>query len=303
MFLAFSRGTKFYFSLSYSLVSFPFFHFFFFPFSQSSPPVSSLSLFSLSLILPSFSLVNCTALVQNHFGGKNKTTKMILSKSFTSSLFFLAYIISIVLAQTTPSEINNSTEIRPITTTAAVINGTESITSTIVPTITTSTNPVPPSTPTITSPHFTTTTTNNNVNAAPTVQSTGWNSNSNSANSNNENWLRQHNRFVFIIFIGLLFLGLLIWYIVRSVKGMRKRLEQDNQAQLYMMQQASGGHHPPPPPSTQQQYAPPQQPYYPPPSQQQQQQQYNIPEATETPPPAYKTEANTPASYPPPPHN
>jgi hypothetical protein len=51
-----------------------------------------------------------------------------------------------------------------------------------------------------------------------------------------DSWLKQHNRFVFIIFLALIVLGLLIWYIVRSVKGMRKRLAEDNEAQLQMIQ-------------------------------------------------------------------
>jgi flagellar biosynthesis/type III secretory pathway M-ring protein FliF/YscJ len=95
------------------------------------------------------------------------------------------------------------------------------------------------------------------------VQSNGFNSNGNQAATNQESWLKQHNRFVFIIFVGLILLGLLIWYVVRSVKGMRKRLEQENAAQLYMMQQATP-------------------------------QNSVIPENLPTPPPAYKTRENTP---------
>jgi cbb3-type cytochrome oxidase subunit 3 len=75
--------------------------------------------------------------------------------------------------------------------------------------------------------------------SAATVQGAGWNSNGNDPNSNHESWLKEHNRFIFIIFLGLLFLGLIGWYIYRSVKGMRKRLEQENQSQLDMIQQIS----------------------------------------------------------------
>lgn len=53
---------------------------------------------------------------------------------------------------------------------------------------------------------------------------------------------------------------------------MRKRLEQENEAQLYMMQQASAPHQQQPPPRNDR----------------------VIPELTQTPPPAYKTEENTP---------
>jgi flagellar biosynthesis/type III secretory pathway M-ring protein FliF/YscJ len=107
--------------------------------------------------------------------------------------------------------------------------------------------------------------------AVPTVQSTGFNSNGNEQSGNQESWLRQNNRFVFVIFIGLFVLSILIWYIYRSVKGMRKRLEQENQAQLYMMQQATSPH--PPPPT-------------------QNRNDRVIPEQT-LPPPAYKTEEST----------
>ncbi|KAG2201894.1 hypothetical protein INT46_004614 [Mucor plumbeus] len=116
-------------------------------------------------------------------------------------------------------------------------------------------------------------TTATNANAIPTVQGTGWNSNENEQSKNQQSWLRQNNRFVFVIFVGLFVAAILIWYIVRSIKGMRKRLEQENQAQLYMIQQASS-----------------------PPTQQQQQPRNDrvIPELTQTPPPVYKTEENTP---------
>lgn len=107
------------------------------------------------------------------------------------------------------------------------------------------------------------------------MQTTGWDSSGNQDAEKPQSWLRQNNRFVFVIVLGLLFLALLIWYIVRSIKGMRKRLEQENQAQLYMMQQATSPH----------------------PQQQQQQQNAAaarndrvIPELTQTPPPAYKIE-------------
>ncbi|KAI9486505.1 MAG: hypothetical protein EXX96DRAFT_549317 [Benjaminiella poitrasii] len=119
--------------------------------------------------------------------------------------------------------------------------------------------------------------------AMPSVQSTGWNSNGNQQNVNHQSWLKEHNRFVFIIFVGLLILAILIWYLYRSIKGMRKRLEQENQEQLYMMQQASSHPYSPPPPTNATNT-------------------YTtnnslIPELTQTPPPAYKTQENTPVTY------
>ena len=173
------------------------------------------------------------------------------------------------------------------------ITATESISSSITASLTSTTTPFP-ATPTSSSsvrmtgsmtetisdsksilytlpPSFTPT--YSNINPVPTIQTTGWDSQGNNDNGNQQSWLRQHNRFVFVIFLGLLFLAIVIWYIVRSIKGMRKRLERENQEQLYMMQQASGGARQPPP-----------------------QQRNNIPELTETPPPAYKTEENTPVN-------
>ncbi|KAI9279385.1 hypothetical protein BY458DRAFT_503005 [Sporodiniella umbellata] len=73
----------------------------------------------------------------------------------------------------------------------------------------------------------------------PSVQGTGWNPEGNATPHSEESWLKQHNRFVFVIFIGLVVFGLLLWYIIRSVKGMRKRLKEENEAQISMMQPSS----------------------------------------------------------------
>ncbi|KAI8978495.1 hypothetical protein BDB01DRAFT_800125 [Pilobolus umbonatus] len=81
---------------------------------------------------------------------------------------------------------------------------------------------------------------NTNANAVPTVQSTEWDPKENNQIKNDQSWLKQNNRFVFIIFLGLFLIALISWYVTKSVKGMRKRLERENQEQLYMMQQASG---------------------------------------------------------------
>jgi hypothetical protein len=210
---------------------------------------------------------------------------MILPKPF-SCLLLLACLMSIVFAQapslTASSLESNSTEsiassTETIASSTSIVTNSATTTSMIESTAISSA--IPSTTSSITSStSSTTSSTSNNANALPTMQTPGWNSNGNNDNLNQQSWLRQHNRFVFVIFLGLIFLSILIWYIVRSVKGMRKRLAQENQAQLYMMQQATS---PPPPPL-----------------QQQQQQQRNdrvIPELTQTPPPAYKTEEHRPA--------
>ncbi|GAA5816351.1 hypothetical protein MFLAVUS_009879 [Mucor flavus] len=204
---------------------------------------------------------------------------MILPKLIRYLL--LSCLISIVFTQTESSitaiESSSITESIVAPTTTSTPSNSTSSTSLIEPTTTTTTTTTintNNSTSSLTPTTTIFTSTSNNADAFPTVQTPGWNSNGNIDDSNQQSWLRQHNRFVFVIFLGLIFLSVLIWYIVRSVKGMRKRLEQENQAQLYMMQQARS-----PPPPQQQQH--------------QQQQQRNdrvIPELTPSPPPTYKTE-------------
>ncbi|KAI9304381.1 hypothetical protein BJ944DRAFT_266932 [Cunninghamella echinulata] len=55
----------------------------------------------------------------------------------------------------------------------------------------------------------------------------------------NESWLKKDNRFVFVIVLGLLVVILLLWYIVKSIKGMRKRLKRENEAQMNIIQQVA----------------------------------------------------------------
>ncbi|KAL7331423.1 hypothetical protein PS15p_203617 [Mucor circinelloides] len=202
---------------------------------------------------------------------------MSLSKQYL--ILFLAYLITIVLAQTTI----NATEINSATATSTENLISSSISSTLLPSssLSSTTSPftssaisstTPTSLSSSTASDPPSSSTNTNVNAVPTVQGTGWNSNENEQAKDQQSWLRQNNRFVFVIFVGLVVVAILIWYIVRSIKGMRKRLEQENEAQLYMMQQAS---------ATQQHQSPPRNDRV-------------IPELTQSPPPAYKTEENTP---------
>ncbi|CDS13247.1 hypothetical protein LRAMOSA05425 [Lichtheimia ramosa] len=74
---------------------------------------------------------------------------------------------------------------------------------------------------------------------AQSVDDTGFKENDNTAAPEQESWLKKNDRYVFVIVIGLLIVGLLIWYIVRSVKGMRKRLALENEKQMYMLEQAT----------------------------------------------------------------
>ncbi|KAG0174074.1 hypothetical protein DFQ28_009753 [Apophysomyces sp. BC1034] len=129
---------------------------------------------------------------------------------------------------------------------SAVVNATSTLNSTSSTSVTTATASGDNSTSTIasvtpTNSIFTSMTSPITYMPIPTVNPTGWNGNTNTPPPNNESWLKQHNRFVFVIVIGLLLLALIIWYIVKSVRGMQKRLERENQAQILMMQQATGG--------------------------------------------------------------
>ncbi|KAI9244358.1 hypothetical protein BDA99DRAFT_577184 [Phascolomyces articulosus] len=75
----------------------------------------------------------------------------------------------------------------------------------------------------------------------PTVNTTGFNPDDGAPEEEKKSWLEQHGRFAFIIVIGLLILGLLIWYVARSVKGMRKRLQTENDNQMQMINQITAG--------------------------------------------------------------
>lgn len=72
------------------------------------------------------------------------------------------------------------------------------------------------------------------------VETNGFNDNNINTSAPEESWLKQHNRYVFIIVLVLLVVALLIWYIVRSIRGMRKRLASENQGQMMMMQNTQG---------------------------------------------------------------
>ncbi|KAI9321347.1 hypothetical protein BX666DRAFT_2023487 [Dichotomocladium elegans] len=67
----------------------------------------------------------------------------------------------------------------------------------------------------------------------------GWIPDSPTTPETPSHWLRQNGRVAIIIVLGSVILGLLIWYIVRSVKGMRKRLREENEKHFLMFQQLS----------------------------------------------------------------
>ncbi|KAI8065269.1 hypothetical protein BC940DRAFT_304624 [Gongronella butleri] len=69
-----------------------------------------------------------------------------------------------------------------------------------------------------------------------TPAANGFNGNDGVAPSQQQSWLMQHHRYVFVIILGLIFFALVLWYIIRSIKGMRRRLREENQAHLDMIQ-------------------------------------------------------------------
>ncbi|KAL0073382.1 hypothetical protein J3Q64DRAFT_1618573, partial [Phycomyces blakesleeanus] len=74
-----------------------------------------------------------------------------------------------------------------------------------------------------------------------TIEATGFDAGSNgSSNDNQESWLKHNNRYVFVIIICLFVFGLLLWYVIRSVRGMRTRLQNENNNHALMMQQVNG---------------------------------------------------------------
>ncbi|ORX52794.1 hypothetical protein DM01DRAFT_1336573 [Hesseltinella vesiculosa] len=58
-----------------------------------------------------------------------------------------------------------------------------------------------------------------------------------SDSQNNTSWIMRDHHYVIIIVIGLVVAGLVLFYIIRSAKGMRRRMKQDNQRQMHMLNQ------------------------------------------------------------------
>ncbi|KAI8379615.1 uncharacterized protein BYT42DRAFT_333381 [Radiomyces spectabilis] len=151
------------------------------------------------------------------------------------TLILVAALFSIALAQDISSTVSSTmVTSSPVASPSSALSSSSSssLNSSIVP----SSFPTAPSSsvPSVSNTSFT-------PYSTPTGQNSGFDGSGNPLPKQDESWLKQHNRFVFIIVLGLLFLALLIWYIVKSVKGMRKRLERENEHHMMMMQQATGG--------------------------------------------------------------
>ncbi|KAI7875291.1 hypothetical protein K492DRAFT_173645 [Lichtheimia hyalospora FSU 10163] len=75
------------------------------------------------------------------------------------------------------------------------------------------------------------------VQAQQVVDPTGWNPNDGSSQPEQKSWLEQHGRIALVVVLGVAVLALVAWYIVRSVKGMRKRLQNENEQQARTIEQ------------------------------------------------------------------
>lgn len=82
--------------------------------------------------------------------------------------------------------------------------------------------------------------TTNNPTATESITSVatnGFNDDDINTSKEQESWLKQHDRYVFIIVIVLVVLAVLIWYIVRSIRNMRRKLASENQGHMMAMQE------------------------------------------------------------------
>ncbi|KAI9314182.1 hypothetical protein BX666DRAFT_2029711 [Dichotomocladium elegans] len=85
------------------------------------------------------------------------------------------------------------------------------------------------------------------VDAQTPVDTSGWNPDDGTKTETPKSWLEKNGRIAFVVVIGVVLLSLIIFYIVRSVRTMRKRLKQENEDQLHVIQQMSTvQQHPPP---------------------------------------------------------
>ncbi|KAI8985947.1 hypothetical protein BDB01DRAFT_71665 [Pilobolus umbonatus] len=107
-----------------------------------------------------------------------------------------------------------------------------------------------------------------NTQALAQTGNNGFNNQGNPNMRTEENWFQKNTLYIIISAVALVFLALLIWYITKSIKGMRKRLERENQEHMMIIQNSRAvnnhGFHEPIPMNEFHklpEYAPPYQPY------------------------------------------
>lgn len=76
---------------------------------------------------------------------------------------------------------------------------------------------------------------------APVVDTNGFDGSDANMEKKEESWLEQNDRYIFVIVLSLLVLGLITWYVVRSIRGMRRRLAHENQGHMMMIQGVNHG--------------------------------------------------------------
>ncbi|KAG2199242.1 hypothetical protein INT47_010617 [Mucor saturninus] len=72
------------------------------------------------------------------------------------------------------------------------------------------------------------------TNPPPTTPD-GFKTDDNNSGPAEESWLKKNDRYVFVIVVSILFLAIIIWYVTRSIRGMRQRLAQENQNHMMMI--------------------------------------------------------------------
>lgn len=74
-----------------------------------------------------------------------------------------------------------------------------------------------------------------NTLSSPTTTD-GFNSDGNKLDHQHESWLKRHDRLIFILLLSFLLLIVFLWYIIRSIRSMRQRLNEENQQNMMMFQ-------------------------------------------------------------------
>lgn len=76
--------------------------------------------------------------------------------------------------------------------------------------------------------------------AQTTTSTDGFNTSGNKVEEDKGSWLKRHDHFLFILILSLLLAGILLWYITRSIRSMRQRLDEENQRNLMMIENTMG---------------------------------------------------------------
>ncbi|CAO3683952.1 unnamed protein product [Rhizopus stolonifer] len=76
--------------------------------------------------------------------------------------------------------------------------------------------------------------------AQTTTSTDGFNTSGNKVEEDKRSWLKRHDHFLFVLILSLLLAGILLWYITRSIRSMRQRLDEENQQNLMMIENTMG---------------------------------------------------------------